>query len=115
MKLHVLTSGDVRDSVGVLFRKLREGFELSGVQAATRYLDALHARSIPERVWTFGQAPRGVGELLHPFAVVPLTIVVALAVHAPAQPRFRDQALVKLPLFLQAQLRFVRVNFVGQG
>ncbi len=115
MKLNVLTSGDVSDSVGVLFRKFRQGFKLRGVQAAGGYLDALHSRSIPEGIRPLGQTPGGVGELLHPLAIVPLAIVVTLAVHAPAQPRFRDQALVELPLFLQAQIRFDKCQFRGPG
>ncbi len=113
MKLHVLTSGDVSDPVGVLFRQLRESLELRGVQAAGRDLDALHARRIPECIRPLGQTPGGVSELLYPLAIVPLAIVVALAVYAPAQPRFRDQTLVEFPLFLQPQICFVSVNFVG--
>ena len=48
------------------------------------------------------------------FAVVPLAIVITLAVNTPAQPRFRDQALVELSLFPEPQLGFEDINFVGQ-
>ena len=114
MELNVLTSCDVGDAIRILFREVRQCFELRGVHAPAGYLDALHARGVPKGVGPLGQMSGGINELMHGFAVVPLTVIVTLAIDAPAQPRFGNQAFVEFSLFPQLQLGFEDVNFVSQ-
>src|ERR1700719_4395103 len=45
---------------------------------------------------------------------MPLAIVVALAINAPAQARFREEPLVQLSLFPQGHLGFKYVDFAAQ-
>ena len=54
MELHVLPGGDMGDPVRIFLGQLRQSFKLPGVQPAAGDLDALHARRVPQRVWSFG-------------------------------------------------------------
>ena len=115
VKLKILARGDVRDAVGIFLGQLRHGFQLLGVQPAAGNLDALHAGRVPHRIGALGQRrPRDSAISWTFCAVVPLAVVVALAVGAPAQARFGEQALVDLALLAQRDFRFEDVDFARQ-
>ena len=103
------------DAVGVFFRQLGHHLELLGVEPASGNLDTLHARRIPHGHGTLGQVPGWIGDLLHLLTIVPLAVVIALAVGAPAKAGFGKKALIQLALFSQRDLRFKHVNFTPQG
>ncbi len=114
MKLEILPRGHVRDAVGVLLGEIRQRLKLLRVEPSRGDLDALHPRSVPHRVRALGQFPGRIAEQLNCLAVVPLTVVVALAVDASSKPRFSEQPLVDLALLAQGNFRFEDVYFTSQ-
>src|SRR5262249_39764469 len=99
VKLKILARSDVRDVVRVLFGKLRQSLELSGVQSAEGNLDALHSRRVPECVGTLGSIGR-IFQLLLGAAVMALAVIVTLAVGAAAETGLGEDAIFDLSLLL---------------
>ena len=81
--LEILPCRDVKHAVGIFLGEIGQHVHLIGVQAAKRDLDALHSRSVPEGVRSLGQVGRVV-QFLRADAVVPMTVVVALAITSPS-------------------------------
>src|SRR5690606_31117079 len=75
-------------------------------------LDALHARRVPKRVRALEQLVR-VGQRPVRRPVMPLAVVVALAIDAPAQARLGEKLVVHLALFLELDGGLEGVDLVG--
>ena len=58
VELEILPRRDVRDAVRILLGQLGHDFELCGIEAAERDLDALHAGRIPHRRDALGRLRR---------------------------------------------------------
>src|ERR1017187_7157585 len=114
MKLEILPRGHVRDAVGILLCQVRQSLKLLRVQPSRGDFDALHPRSIPHRIRTLGQFSGRIAKLLNRFAVVPLTVVIALAIDSSSEARFGEKALVDLALLSQSDFRFKDVYFTCQ-
>ena len=95
----------------MFFGDVCQNFELPGIEAAERNLDALHAGRIPHRVRAFSQTGLRILQVLRLKTVKALAVVVALAVRAASQARFRKKLFVDLAEFAQFHLRVVNVDF----
>src|SRR5206468_2166639 len=103
MELKVLASRNVEDSVGILFSEVCKRVQLVRRDAAERDLDALHSRSVPQRIRTFGHVACKV-ELLRANPVVAMAVVIALAIAAAAKARFGKNFLVQFSVSPQRHL-----------
>jgi hypothetical protein len=82
VELEVLARRDVRDRVGVFFRKLGQNLKLFRVQSAERDLDALHAGRIPQHTTGALRVGRGKANPASLDTVMALPVVITLAVGA---------------------------------
>ncbi len=114
VELEILTCGDVRNAVGVLFRQLGKCLQLSGVQSAERNLDALHAGRVPKRARPFGSVGGRIGELLCSAAIVAFAVVVSLAISAAAKAGLGEYPVLDLALLLKDDLVLEDVEFRSQ-
>jgi len=114
VKLKILPRGNVRNSVGILFRQFRHDLKLIGIQSASGNLDALHSGRIPERVRTLSQIAGRKIQLLDLLSVIALPVVVALTISAAAQASLGEQAFLKLALLAQSDFGFEDINLARQ-
>src|SRR5215831_13340119 len=112
VKLKVLARGDVGDAIRIFFSEISHRFELLGVKAAARNLDALHAGRVPHGHGALGEFAGGILHLLDFGAVAALAVVVTLSVSAAAEARFGENALVELALLAESNLRVKNIDLV---
>jgi hypothetical protein len=115
VELNILARRDVEDRIRILFSELRHHFQLLGAELAERDLDPLHAGRVPQGARPFGELGSRKRERPLFDAVVPLAVVVALAVHAPAKACFGKELLLDPPLLSEVDLSLENVDLFSPG
>ena len=113
VKLNILARRDVGNAVGVFFGEIGQDFQLFRRHAAEGNLDAHHPRRVPQGIRPFDYV-RAEVELLDALAVVALTVVVALAVDAAAQPGLGENFFIDLALLAQLHLLLEDIDLAAQ-
>src|SRR5579859_3042723 len=113
VELKILAGRNMGDAIGVFFRQLAHYLELLSIETAAGNLDALHARGVPHGHWALGQIARWIADLLYLLPVVPLAVIIALAIRAPAKPGFGKKALIQLAVLSQRDFGFKYVNLAS--